>query len=331
MKEKKILDFLVGHSDPEKKTEILTWINSSEENKNEYYRLKNLVALTGKSQEEKLETEKELKRLLKKVVDKKTTKQKRIFLSFSKYAAAIFITLLIARFVIPSSFFLPSNKSWLEINTPSGQTAEMMLPDGTKVWMNAHTQIKYPADFTTSHREISISGEAYFEVKHDAESPFTVRTENYNIKVLGTSFNVSDYPNDKFSETTLVEGKIVLLSKENKIIKTLIPGELFAYNSTDNTFKVSQVSTNYYTSWKDGYLIFDSETLESIAVKLERIYAVKINIPESKIRNLSFSGTILKNKTLDQILRIIELTAPINVSIDRISDKEDQVTILSEN
>jgi len=207
----------------------------------------------------------------------------------------------------------------------------MLLPDGTKVWLNALTNIQYPSNFSASNREVKITGEAFFKVKHDENSPFVVRTNNYSVKVLGTSFNVTAYQNDAYSKTTLVEGKIVLLNAEDKEIKTLVPGQLFSFNNNDQRYQVSQVSTNYYTSWKDGYFAFDQEKLESIAAKLERIYAVKITIPEAKVKGYSFTGTIMKNKPLEQILRIIELTAPIKVTVNRISDKEDQVTIVSKN
>ena len=289
------------------------------------------MALTGKTREDKHKSEKELSLLLKKLSETRRAKQRRLIFNVSKYAAAIFITFFISRFLIPSPSFQPTENTWSEITTLSGQTAEMTLPDGTKVWMNALTHLKYPSNYSAYNRVVSISGEAFFKVIHNEKSPFLVHTENYNIKVLGTSFNVSAYSNDKISKTTLVEGKVTLLDTNNKELKTLVPGELFAYNSAGNSYQISTVSTSYYTSWKDGYFAFDSEKLESIAAKLERIYAVKINIPEDRIRKISFSGTILKNKPLEQILRIIELTAPVKFSIERISDKEDQVTIVSKN
>jgi len=329
MDENQIIEFIVGQSDPVRKAEILNWINSSEENREEYYRLKNLVALTGSSPENKQKSGKELSLLLNKLSEARRGKQRRMIFNFSKYAAAILITFLVARFLIPSTPLPTENTSWFEVTTASGQTAEMKLPDGTKVWMNALTHIKYPANFSTSNREVSISGEAFFKVTPNAKSPFLVHTNDYTIKVLGTSFNVSAYSNDLMSKTTLVEGKVVLLDHNNKEIETLAPGQLFAFNTANSSHQISEVSTDYYTSWKDGYFAFDSEKLESIAAKLERIYAVKIDIPEDKVKSISFSGTILKNKPLEQILRIIELTASVKFTIERNSDKEDRVTIVS--
>ncbi len=329
MNENQIIEFILGQSDPEKRSEILEWINSSDKNREEYYYLKNLVALTGKISENELESKNDLGLLLTKLSNARKTKQRQLFLNFSKYAAAIVITFFIARFLIPGNTAVPTNDSWFEVSTASGQTAEMTLPDGTQVWMNALTHLKYPANYSASNREVSISGEAFFKVTHDEKSPFFVHTGTYNVKVLGTSFNVSAYPNDRLSKTTLVDGQVVLLDLTNKELVTLAPGQLFAFNPENKTYQISDVSTNYYTSWKDGYFAFDSEKLESIAAKLERIYAVKIDIPEERIKNLSFSGTILKNKPLEQIFRIIELTAPVKFTTERISDKEDRITILA--
>jgi transmembrane sensor len=329
MNENQIIEFILGQSDPDKNAEILDWINSSDQNREEYYYLKNLVALTGKTPEDEKQSREDLDLLMSRLSVNQKQKRIRTLLNLSKYAAAILITFLVARLLIPSSPVAPAGEGWLEISTASGQTAEMTLPDGTRVWMNALTSLKYPAAFSAQNREISISGEAYFKVTHDEKSPFVVKTNSYNIKVLGTSFNVSDYPNDRISKTTLVDGKVTILDNDNHELETLAPGELFAMNTDNKTFEVNPVSTNYYTSWKDGYFAFDSEKLESIAAKLERIYAVKINIPENRIANIKFSGTIMKNKPIEQILNIIELTAPVTINIERKANQENQITILA--
>ncbi len=331
MKEEDIISLLNDNSDAENKAKLIEWANSSDENREEYYRIKNLLALTGSTAGTIKVSDQQLTDLMQKISKSKKTKMRQLVYQVSKYAAVIMITFFIARIVFTDTYRKDGDQKWLEISTQSGQTAEMLLPDGTKVWLNALTNIQYPSNFSASNREVKITGEAFFKVKHDENSPFVVRTNNYSVKVLGTSFNVTAYQNDAYSKTTLVEGKIVLLNAEDKEIKTLVPGQLFSFNNNDQRYQVSQVSTNYYTSWKDGYFAFDQEKLESIAAKLERIYAVKITIPEAKVKGYSFTGTIMKNKPLEQILRIIELTAPIKVTVNRISDKEDQVTIVSKN
>jgi len=331
MKESEIIDFLTGNADADQKPMILDWINSSDENREEFYRLKNLMALTGKTAEEDQKTEKDLSLLFGKISKQQRTVRMRMLTTVLKYAAVVFVTLFVFRFIVPSSIKMPTDNKWLEVTTQSGQTAQISLPDGTKVWLNSRTNIKYPTSFSAKNREVTISGEAFFNVTHDANSPFLVHTQNYSIKVLGTSFNVSAYKGDKLSETTLIEGKVTLLDNKNRELKKLEPGQLFLYNSINNSFNISNVNTEYYTSWKEGYYSFEKEKLENIASKLERIYSVRINIADAKTKNLSFTGTILKNKPLEQILRIIELTAPVEISVSHHSSAEDVITINPKN
>ncbi len=327
MKESEIIDFITGKANADQKPMILEWINSSDENREEFYRLKNLMALTGKTAEENQKTKKELSLLLGKISNQQRTVRMRMLTSVLKYAAVVFITFFVVRVVIPSSINRSSDNKWSEVTTQSGQTAQISLPDGTKVWLNSLTNIKYPTTFSSKNREVTISGEAFFTVTEDAKSPFVVHTENYSIKVLGTSFNVSAYTGDKISETALIEGKVTLLDNNNRELKILEPGQLFLYNSANKSYSISNVNTEYYTSWKDGYYSFEKEKLENIATKLERIYSVKIDIPNEELKKLSFTGTILKNKPLEQILRIIELIAPVEISVNRISSAEDIITI----
>jgi len=331
MKESEIIDFLTGKADADQKPMILDWINSSDEIREEFYRLKNLMALTGKTPEENQKTEKELSLLLGKISNQQRAVRMRMLTTVLKYAAVVFVTMFAFRFLVPETLLKTADNKLCEVTTQSGQTAQISLPDGTKVWLNSRTKIKYPASFSAKNRGVTISGEAFFNVTHDANSPFLVHTPNYSIKVLGTSFNVSAYKGDKLSETTLIEGEVTLLDNQNQELKKLEPGQLFLYNSTNNTYNISNVNTEYYTSWKEGFYSFEKEKLENIASKLERIYSVRINIADAKTKNLSFTGTILKNKPLEQILRIIELTAPVEITVSHISSAEDVITIKPKN
>lgn len=327
MKDEELISKMAENGNNLNKEELLEWANSSDENREEFYRLKNLIALTGSTLHTQKASENELSGILAQIRQRSRSRTMNMILQVSKYAAAIIVAVLLTRLFLTPELPAVAEKQWLEISTSSGQTTEMTMPDGTKVWMNSLTTLKYPTNFENNNREVLLSGEAYFKVERNENAPFTVRTAGYNVKVLGTSFNVSAYPNDKVSKTVLVEGKIELTNNTGTEIKTLNPGQLFTFDTVKKSFSVSQVSTDYYTSWKEGYFAFDHESLESISAKLERIYAVKISIPDQKIRDISFTGTIMKNKPLEQILRIIELTAPIKVNLERLADKEDQVTI----
>jgi ferric-dicitrate binding protein FerR (iron transport regulator) len=155
----------------------------------------------------------------------------------------------------------------------------LVLPDGTRVIVSANTTFTYPATFGKQSREVSLSGEAYFDVTHNAGLPFVVKSKDLSIKVLGTKFNVYAYPRENYFEASSVEGKIQAYSERNKKkIMTLLPNEKVRYNYANETFEKSTTDLQVETAWTRGDLYFQSETLLSILPKLERYYGVKFDI-----------------------------------------------------
>jgi len=155
----------------------------------------------------------------------------------------------------------------------------LVLPDGTKVLISANTSFTYPATFGTKNREVKLTGEAYFEVIHNAELPFIVKSKEVNIQVLGTKFNVFAYPKEDYFEASLVEGKIEAYTNnkpEEKI--TLTPNEKLRYTYASGTFNKTTSELKFETAWTRGDLYFQSEDLHSVLPKLERYYGVKFNI-----------------------------------------------------
>ena len=142
--------------------------------------------------------------------------------------------------------------------------------------------------------------------------PFIVNTKTLNIKVLGTSFNVDAYNETPVTKTTLVEGKIELLNKQGSRIAEIKPGQLAEHDPISQKILLHEVDTRFYSSWKEGKMTFFNETLENIAVKLERWYNVEFVFKDEEIKTERFSGTFLKYKPLDQILEIIKLSSQVN-------------------
>jgi ferric-dicitrate binding protein FerR (iron transport regulator) len=227
------------------------------------------------------------------------------------------------------------------ISAPLGSRSQVNLPDGTKVWLNAGSNISYNGNFGKSNRLINLSGEAYFDVKRNEKIPFYIKTlKNITVKVLGTAFNVKAYPEENYVETTVERGKVQVSkfqpeSKKTNTI-TLLPKQKLKieYNQqtlTDSNLSKneensdteekketlqSNVETKVYTSWKDGEWIIDSEPLEYIAVIIERSYNVDIEFKDPELKKYVFTG-ILKDETLEQVLELIKLTAPIKYRIDK--------------
>ena len=183
---------------------------------------------------------------------------------------------------------------------PKGSVAEMYLPDGSHIFLNSGSEIKYSIDGLKGMREIFLSGEAWFQVARMKEKPFMVHTSFYDVEVTGTTFNVKAYTNDKDVITTLEEGSVQVKSSENMILpeeKILKPGEQLIYNKEFKNIQVNEVNTKWYTSWKDNKLIFVNMSLKDLKILLERKYGVEIEIGEKSILNYHYDGTIKMNQS----------------------------------
>jgi ferric-dicitrate binding protein FerR (iron transport regulator) len=214
---------------------------------------------------------------------------------------------------------------YTEIVVPMGQMTQIRLSDGSKIWLNSGSVFKYPTEFDQSSREVFIDGEAFMEVATDKHKPFIVNTKKFSAEVLGTSFNVSAYSTDARASLTLVEGSVLLRSDDKMWSKTLIPGQI-ATMATGEIPGVSNINTDFYTSWKEGKIVFRKETLEEIAKKMERWYNVEIRFKDETLKSLVFSGTFLKYKPVEQVLKSLSI---MNNQIDFIyENRNDQKNVI---
>tara|TARA_R110000796_G_scaffold86056_1_gene186352 strand:- start:9172 stop:10419 length:1248 start_codon:yes stop_codon:yes gene_type:complete len=192
------------------------------------------------------------------------------------------------------------------LNIPFGRQFDLVLSDGTKVKLNSGSSIKYPVRFLKGQdRKVFLKGEAYFDVTTDKAHPFIVNADEMNIRVLGTQFNLSFYPEDEDISTVLVEGAVVLY-KEGADINTntssqLVPGQMAEWNKINNTMTVKEVDTNIYTAWKDGYLLFKASSFYSIRSKLERHFNITIEDRSGRLANQIYTATF-RNETIEEIL-----------------------------
>ena len=192
------------------------------------------------------------------------------------------------------------------LNIPFGRQFDLVLSDGTKVKLNSGSSIKYPVRFLKGQdRKVFLKGEAYFDVTTDKAHPFIVNADEMNIRVLGTQFNLSFYPEDEDISTVLVEGAVVLY-KEGADINTntssqLVPGQMAEWNKINNTMTVKEVDTNIYTAWKDGYLLFKASPFYSIRSKLERHFNITIEDRSGRLDNQIYTATF-RNETIEEIL-----------------------------
>lgn len=209
------------------------------------------------------------------------------------------------------------------LNVPNGKTFQLQLSDGTIVHLNAGSSIKYPVQFIEgSDRQISVTGEAYLDVAKDPEHPFIVNTNGLNVRVLGTQFNVSAYPEDETTEVVLVEGAVSLYtekeeygSEKNVYLK---PGFKGSFDKVKNNIDTSEVITNLYTSWVNGKLVFRNMTFNNIMKKLERHYDVTIINNNSDLTHEEFNANF-GNEPIEDVL--MELKANYGIEYQFLNDK----------
>jgi len=189
---------------------------------------------------------------------------------------------------------------------PYGKRSTLLLADGSKVWLNSGTVMEFPAEFTGNNREIYlISGEIYIEVMQDINKSFHVYTSEFGVKVYGTKFNVSAFPNSPPS-VVLVEGKVGL-QKENKKELSLLPNEQAVY-SVNGTFRKQSVDVNQFVSWKNGYLMFDDAPITEVLQQIERYYNIAFSYDkEGGLKGLTCSGKIILSENLDNVMTTLAL------------------------
>ncbi len=201
------------------------------------------------------------------------------------------------------------------LHIPAGAEYNLILSDGTKVFLNAMTEFKYPVKFNKKIREVELSGEAYFEVAENGV-PFIVKTDQTNVEAIGTSFNINSYQNTEKVVTTLVEGKVkVSLTKEpfQKVI--LLPAEQAVHNLSDGSLDVNEVDVILYTAWKNGEFVFYDTRLEDIMITLTRWYSANVFYLNPSVKELRFGGSLNRYGDIDQILDIIRSTNKVRVEV----------------
>lgn len=225
-----------------------------------------------------------------------------------------------------------------EIATKKGSKSNIKLPDGSRVWLNADSKLTYAENFMGNTREVTLTGEAYFDVLHDTSRPFIIHAGKINIKVLGTAFNVRNYADDKTLETTLMRGKIevtmtghpdekIILKPLEKLIlpkgnfstlnapKTTPPGKISDNNVVLTSATYTNVdSTVAETAWVNDKMVFISQPLGKIAQELERHFAITVIFKNPEVKNYKYTGSF-DNESLEKIMQLMQLSKKINFKL----------------
>jgi transmembrane sensor len=268
------------------------------------------------------DTDEALKKILSRIndADQPLSDTKTFSLSvFYKLAAAavVIIAIGIGAFVY-QSYREPAQIAMIDKFNGTGMRSMITLPDGTRVWLNAESKISYPESFEGDKRDVHLSGEAFFNVSHDAEKPFYIHLNKAAIRVIGTSFNVKAYSNEESIQTSVVSGKVAFLSRRGEVKASdsvlLVKNNKVTYTIASGDMRTETTNTLDDKEWINGKLIYKSETLESITRQLERTFGKKVTIKDAKVGQYRFTGTF-DESSLDEIMRYLAMTRPFKYTI----------------
>lgn len=284
-----------------------------------------------------------------KISNNTVTRNQQIIRKILRIAASLFIPIAIGTvtyIILQRSAPRTNQIAIKKVTSPLGSKTQMELEDGTKIWLNAGSTIELSTSYNEKFREVTLTGEAFFDVAHEPKRPFIVKTTDLNIRVLGTEFNVKSYPDEGTIETTLLEGSVAIsridqkpntkkviylkpneratfIRKQGTIIYSNIYQSFSEHDSitlnkqsrNEKMILTKNIDTEEYVAWKDNKLIFRNESLESLCIKLERWYNVKINIHDEALKHYHYTGTLHK-ENITQVIEAFKLTMPLKYTIN---------------
>lgn len=312
--------YFSGELSEEDMIRVNQWRTSSPENEIHYREsLKAWESLTLLKEMEQFNSFEALKRVNSRISDSGSFK----LLNFLKLAAAVLVLPLLAY-----SGYVTYHNSTLKkmiadhvvmqtITSRQGMVSQFHLADGTKVWLNSNSELQFPSVFAGDYREVKLKGEAYFEVFKDKSKPFRVLADELRVEVLGTSFDMTNYSEEKKSEVILVEGKVSSSSvhKDSKTDNgTLHPGQMGVYCEATGKYYTEEVNIDKYISWREGNLIFKDDKMEEVVKRLSRWFNVEIVINDPEIKSYIYKANF-RNENLMQVLNLLKISAPIDFRI----------------
>jgi transmembrane sensor len=210
------------------------------------------------------------------------------------------------------------NQAFNEVFSSVDAITKVTLPDGSNVWLNHSSSLKYPAIFQSNTRTVELKGEGYFEVFHNSKMPFVVKAGEIQIKATGTTFNIMAYPDENRIETSLINGQVELEKEEpNGNLVTLLemkPTDLAIFNKEVKEISTQTINDDRYFSWREGKLVFNGEPMGEVVKKLSRWFNVDIQIKDTELLELEYTATFV-HETLPQVMELLALMSPVNYSI----------------
>ena len=243
-----------------------------------------------------------------------------VVLTFLLRAAAIlFLPMLAGSYYLGTlreeTRAMSSKPVYNEVSAAFGTRSMLTLDDGSRVWLNSGSKLKYPHDFSSRRREVFLTGEGYFEVESDASRPFIVHTKRLNVRATGTRFNVNVSSIEKAAQITLIEGKISVSKNvaggKTVEISKMEPSQHLAFDTLSGSFNLLSEDTYRFIAWKDGKLIFRNEPLEDVIKRIGYFYNVDIELKDEKLKEYRYRATF-EEESLDEILHLLKISSPVD-------------------
>jgi ferric-dicitrate binding protein FerR (iron transport regulator) len=331
----KIIDLISRESDVNDIDKVISEIKNSEESSTIFNKLKITWALLSSEQ---VMSEYKIEESYRSLHDKIHPKQTPLIYRLKPLLryAAIFIfmvSLVSATFFLTRNVYMHSGGEPLYTTcaTAYGETSKIILPDGSVVKLNSGTTLSYNNNFSVNNREISLQGEAYFDVVRNENIPLVVNVNEIKVKVLGTAFNVEAFSEEQKINVTLERGSIEL-SHEHDLFKPILikPGEFAQFDKENQKLKLQTDGYNKHIAWKNGVLSFVDEPMKEVVAKLERRFNVKIEVNSPSIYNLIFTATI-KDENLKEVLNMMKYASNIDYEVQYSHTSEKLTTVILKN
>lgn len=225
--------------------------------------------------------------------------------------AAMFVLIVGGTWVVLNTTTFMNKAQYIVFEAPYGEKSKMTFPDGTVVWLNAGSSLKYSNKYNTDDRVVELEGEGYFEVAKKKKIPFVVHTRGYDVVVKGTKFNVTAYPEDSNITTTLMEGAVELLKEKQHI--AMKPGESVTLNVVSGKFTLTKVNPDVSKAWSENRIEYDNISLRELVAKLSRQYDVKIHLLTEEVGDKRFSISLRNQETIGEVMSALKEIIPIQV------------------
>ncbi len=309
--------YLTGQCSEEELVEVNAWMKESEENARQLFRMEEIYHLGKFNQYADRQQMARAEKQLYKKLDEEKRKQNKILRMhrWMKYAAMIAVILVIGG---GSGYWLyqnGNNQHMMVAVANEGIVKEIILPDGTKVWLNNSATLKYPREFSEKERNVYLDGEAYFEVTKNRHKPFTVQSDAMRVRVLGTTFNFKCDKNYRIAEVTLIEGEIEVKGNKEEGQIILAPGQRAELNKNNGRLTVKQVDAKMDAVWHDNLIPFQKADIFTISKALERFYDIKIILSPDMRADKTYSGVLKKKSTIESVLKSLQNSISIDYKI----------------